>query len=575
RFDFDNTSVNVLENSKNRLEQINGKVILKRKRISKELLTNGNSTKKTPVSQQKLKDNYNSDISKNKEKEKTSLLQAFPCFHQQKLTPEEISSSKMLGIPDWLANPTIINSSSVYSIDDNNSLGLSERLINHCKSLGITEFFAVQASVIPLLLRNKNLYDLHKSFGDICVSAPTGSGKTLTYVLTIIEVSLIVLPTKDLAMQVKETFEAFCKNTNLKIGVITGQHSFAHEQEQIVGNSKEILIGGNSKVDILIATPGRLIEHIMNSSNFTLQHLRFLVIDEADRLLNQSYNNWLTFVLKSKNNLKNLNINKVNEVDKIKELNDSVSMSIFEDVFSIPKSTITEKKTSPMQKLLFSATLTRNPEKIANLHLINPKYISIMSIEENETGLNKYSLPKNLNEYMIITFSSLKPLIVIHLINNQKISSALCFTKSVDSAHRLNKLIELFQEIYLNENNKKISSNIISKEYSNLISRGIDIDCVDTVINYDVPIYMKKYIHRVGRTARAGRQGDAYSLVETHEVFRHLKNVKKFDIKSTALDPMMTAYQKALDLFKEYMSSYKLSVTNYHRTMTSNSINNI
>jgi ATP-dependent RNA helicase DDX51/DBP6 len=72
---------------------------------------------------------------------------------------------------------------------------------------------------------------------------------------------------------------------------------------------------------------------------------------------------------------------------------------------------------------------------------------------------------------MIITSSSFKPLIVIHLINNQKISSALCFTKSVDSAHRLNKLIELFQEIYLKENNKKICSNLISKEYSSDLSQ--------------------------------------------------------------------------------------------------------
>jgi hypothetical protein len=155
RFDFDNVSVNASGNSKNRLEQINGKIILKRKRASKEdLLVIDNITnnllqqkqysqtllKETVLKDNKNDDNYNDDNSKNGKKEE-SLLQAFPRFHQQKLTPEEILSSKMLGIPDWLANPTIVNSSLTYSIDDN-SLGLSEKLINRCKSLGITEFFA-------------------------------------------------------------------------------------------------------------------------------------------------------------------------------------------------------------------------------------------------------------------------------------------------------------------------------------------------------------------------------------------------------------------------------------------------
>jgi ATP-dependent RNA helicase DDX51/DBP6 len=86
---------------------------------------------------------------------------------------------------------------------------------------------------------------------------------------------------------------------NIKIGTATGHHSFAQEQSQIVDISEDSLLGGSSKVDILIATPGRLIDHLNGSPNFSLQHLRFLVIDEADRLLNQSYQDWLTHILRA------------------------------------------------------------------------------------------------------------------------------------------------------------------------------------------------------------------------------------------------------------------------------------
>ncbi|CAG8508810.1 18283_t:CDS:2, partial [Racocetra fulgida] len=153
------------------------------------------------------------------------VLLAFPTFERPKQTPQEIAVVKSLGIPDWLANPTIVESDSTKTIDDP-SIGLSERLIKRCKALGIQECFAVQTAVIPLLIHSRNLSDTHKSPVDICVSAPTGSGKTLAYVLPIIDILsrrivtrlrvLIILPTRDLVVQVKETFDAFCKGSSLK-----------------------------------------------------------------------------------------------------------------------------------------------------------------------------------------------------------------------------------------------------------------------------------------------------------------------------------------------------------------------
>ncbi|KAJ3006413.1 hypothetical protein NUW54_g3946 [Trametes sanguinea] len=188
--------------------------------------------------------------------------------------------------------------------------GLSGRMCKRLSDLGIAELFAVQTAVVPLLLSASRARSLYRPFDppeDLCVSAPTGSGKTLAYVLPIVEIlssrvvtrlrALVVLPTRDLVVQVRETFEAVAKGRGLKIGTATGQHSFAHEQAQLVAERHADLSGGSSKVDILICTPGRLIDHLNGTPNFSLQHLRFLVIDEADRLLAQSFQDWLAQVL--------------------------------------------------------------------------------------------------------------------------------------------------------------------------------------------------------------------------------------------------------------------------------------
>ncbi|KAF9135861.1 ATP-dependent RNA helicase dbp6, partial [Mortierella sp. GBA39] len=221
-----------------------------------------------------------------------AALVPLPTFETKEITALEKERAKSMGIPDWLAHPTLIEpgESNNRPIEDQ-QFGFSERLIKQCRKAGIDECFAVQTAVIPVLMRARHLGDIRRAPGDLCVSAPTGSGKTLAYVLPIIEIlsqrvvtrlrALVVLPTRDLCIQVKETFETFVKGTDLKIATSTGQNSFAHEQAILVGeshsnpNSPRIL-GGHSRVDVLITTPGRLIDHIKSTPNFTLQHLRFL-----------------------------------------------------------------------------------------------------------------------------------------------------------------------------------------------------------------------------------------------------------------------------------------------------------
>lgn len=252
-------------------------------------------------------------------------LEAFPDMlgPKSKHSKEEVKLLKSMGIPEWLLQPTVVSPKDSCGLD---KAGLSSHLIERCQDVGLSSLFAgswgkmdthwiqqtdldptVQMAVIPVFLRRQALYDTRRVPGDLCISAPTGSGKTLAYVLPIVDIlskrvvtrlrAVVVLPTRDLVTQVKETFDAFVKGTNLVVAAASGQQSFAHEQSALVGSAGSEYPGGKSRVDILITTPGRLMDHLTSTPNFTLQHLRFLVIDEADRLLNQSYNDWLNQIL--------------------------------------------------------------------------------------------------------------------------------------------------------------------------------------------------------------------------------------------------------------------------------------
>ncbi|KAF9197266.1 ATP-dependent RNA helicase dbp6 [Haplosporangium sp. Z 27] len=657
-----------------------------------------------------------------------SALVPLPTFEAKEISATERERAKSMGIPDWLAHPHKVEPDTNTPIDAS-MFGFSSRLIKQCKKAGIEECFAVQTAVIPVLMRARHLGDIRKAPGDLCVSAPTGSGKTLAYVLPIIEIlsqrvvtrlrALVVLPTRDLCIQVKETFETFVKGTDLKIATTTGQNSFAHEQNILVGggdihstnnnNSQQrsgattknaSILGGSSRVDILITTPGRLIDHIKSTPNFTLQHLRFLVIDEADRLLNQSFQDWLYHILKAihpspERKLLGADGSETVQVKKDQygfPIHDAIAPGFMSSFFQLPESDVEDPKALSVQKLLFSATLTRNPAKIASLQLSDPQYVAVQEGGQDGDEKQKYTTPAGLTEHMIVCETSEKPLMVLHLLHHKNVRSALCFTKSVESAHRLYKLIQLYEKIRTtapqptvesteldissktgatgdkeekkksedqDDNNSDDDSNsdddnnsddsegseseddkesdaemedvevstkpivsqqlptttttttdmdidssttpqatttlttadaIIVAEYSSdlskskrqsilrafnngeihllicsdLISRGMDLAPVSNVINYDVPVYMKKYIHRVGRTARAGKTGTAYSLVEMQEA-RHFKEmiskaghwekISRIKVKDQETRDLVPGYTKALEGLKDALVS--------------------
>ncbi|KAI9270447.1 P-loop containing nucleoside triphosphate hydrolase protein [Phascolomyces articulosus] len=492
-------------------------------------------------------------------------------------TQEDIQLLRNMGIPDWLLLPTVISPSENCDLDA--LPGVSDHLVQRCRDLGFTSFFAVQLAVIPVFLRRQALYDTRRSPGDLCVSAPTGSGKTIAYVLPIIDIlskrivtrlrALVVLPTRELAIQVKETFEAFVKGTNLRVGAAVGQHSMAREQQMLVGKNTDDLPGGQSRVDILIATPGRLTDHIKETRNFSLQHLRFLVIDEADQLLNQNYNDWLNQILtatRPSTDKCDTSFSFKTDKNDVREP-DAIAPNFLRSTFDLPRTDIDLVKVPTVQKLLFSATLTKNPAKIAGLHLTEPEYISVQRSADAEQ-VPDYTTPEGLKEFMTVCSLELKPLHLIYLLHHFNIRSCLCFTRSTDSTRRLQMLVEAYEarqkdhdKIIVADYSSELAKSerkTLLKKFANgeinllicsdLIGRGIDLDNVAVVINYDVPYFMDKYIHRVGRTARAGRteKQEARPFKDMLRQAGHLQQMKPLRIDHKKLEPFEENYNAAL-----------------------------
>jgi ATP-dependent RNA helicase DDX51/DBP6 len=448
---------------------------------------------------------------------------------------------------------------------------LSSHLIKRLQDNNITHLFPVQAAVVPLLLKTKTS-TARISPGDILCCAPTGSGKTLAYVLPIVDTlisrviprirALVILPTRDLAAQVRHTFDTYIKGSNLKCIVLTGQSSFNQEVKSLFTDYN----GDNSEepvVDILIATPGRLLDHLNNTSGFSLAHLRFLVIDEADRLLNQSYQNWLPNVLASAYGEDEKNTRKV-----------QTRRYIESDFNQNPLLCYT-----PLQKLLFSATLNQNPAQIAPLKLFNTITISVEDSKsscpkkrkvEDDDALQMV-LPPTLSEYFLVTQENDdKPLACLTLVFKDNISGVIIFTKSVEAAHRLafifnefakNKGIS-FKAQAISSDSKKTSRKECIENFkcgkinaivsSDLLARGMDFgDSVTAVINYDVPTTIQTFTHRVGRCARAGRDGKAYTILEGHQA-------KWFKSQMESVTRTIGNYPKKIRLNKTQMKEHQI-----------------
>jgi ATP-dependent RNA helicase DDX51/DBP6 len=281
--------------------------------------------------------------------------------------------------------------------------------------MNIKNLFPVQEKVIPWILDNHKKPIPFRP-RDVCVSAVTGSGKTLSYAVPIVQNimenrmeckvrALVMLPVFELAKQVFSVFEKLCNNLKVRCVLLSKNRPLEVEQNLLLKPD------GESKVDIIVTTGGRLVEHLFYTKNFSLKSLKFLVIDEADHAMAQVQNDWYYHYIQ--------HIGVVNELQSNRlSYSDLLALTKDNGEFKIP------------QKLLLSATLSQDPEKINVFNLFQPKLFTTSDnkedlmkyqarkLQEEQRGnfIGKYTTPAELSELFCITEYKLKPLTLFGLI---------------------------------------------------------------------------------------------------------------------------------------------------------------
>ena len=357
------------------------------------------------------------------------------------------------------------------------SLGLSAELLENIENQKYSKPYPIQEEAIPIILSGKDLLAL----------AQTGSGKTASFVLPILQnlqhkkaslprhvKVLVLVPTRELAMQVAEVFDSFSINlpTKLKTLAVFG------------GVNINIQVDALQKCEILIATPGRLLD-LMASRSVFLSEVEVLVLDEADKMLNLGFKD---------------------------EMND-----IF---FHLPKK---------RQNLLFSATLNDNVDLLKSILLHDPVKIEIEAEKQNLDLINQSAY---------LTTEERKGVLLRYLIKTKNFKQALVFTSSTRKAdnvvEKLNKNGiqaaalhgDKSQAIRTDSLKKFKGGEIRVLVATDLVSRGIDIQELPIVINYELPRSPTDYIHRIGRTGRAESKGEAITLL-TLDDEHHFKIIQK------------------------------------------------
>ena len=324
----------------------------------------------------------------------------------------------------------------------------------------------IQAQSIPLALEGRDLIGL----------AETGSGKTAALALPILQAlldkpqpffGLVLAPTRELAYQISQAFEALGSLISVRCAVIVGGMDMVPQA---------IALG--KKPHIIVATPGRLLDHLENTKGFSLRSLKYLVMDEADRLLDLDFGPILDKILKV-----------------------------------LPR----ERRT-----YLFSATMSSKVESLQRASLRDPLRVSISS--------NKYQTVSTLLQSYVFIPHQHKDTYLVYLINEFAGQSAIVFTRTVNETQRIAILLrtlgfgaiplhgQLSQSARLGALNKFRAGSREILVATDVAARGLDIPSVDVVLNYDLPPDSKTYIHRVGRTARAGKSGHAISVVTQYDV---------------------------------------------------------
>jgi len=366
-------------------------------------------------------------------------------------------------------------------------LGLSDELLRAVEAAGYTEPTPIQAQAIPQIHMMK----------DLIAVAQTGTGKTASFVLPMIDVlsngrrrarmprSLILEPTRELAMQVAENFEKYGVNHDLKMALLIGGVQ--------MGDQVKALDEG---VDVLIATPGRLMD-LFERGKIMLNGCELLVIDEADRMLDMGFIPDIEFIC--------------------------------------------EKLPTTRQTLLFSATMPGPIKKLADRFLSNPKYIEVA---------RPATANINIAQHKVMVSARNKREALRQLLRSDDVQTAIIFANRKTTVRELNKSLQrsgfASSEIHGDMDQpsrmaeldrfKKGEVNILVA--SDVAARGLDIKGVSHVFNFDTPWHPDDYIHRIGRTGRAGAKGRAFTFVapDDAEAIANVEKLTGMKIPLFALD---------------------------------------
>lgn len=392
-------------------------------------------------------------------------------------------------------------------------LNLVEPILRALKDQNYINPTPIQAQAIPILLEGKDLLGV----------AQTGTGKTAAFSIPIIQQlhqnlnknrgrnikALILTPTRELAIQIEENIKEYSKYTNLRHTVIFGGVPQKKQTDTL-----------RSGVDILIATPGRLLD-LINQKFINLKTLEYFVLDEADQMLDMGF---------------------IHDIKKILPL--------------LP---------NKRQSLFFSATMPPEIEKLANNILNHPSRIEVTPVSSTVDKIEQ-------SLYYVEKTNKIK--LLIELLQNKNLESILVFAKTKHGSDKISKQLNQVgirtEAIHGNKsqnarqnalkNFKDKSTRVLIA--TDIASRGIDVDHLSHVFNYDLPNVPETYVHRIGRTGRAGRNGVAIAFCD-HDELPLLKDIHKLIKKDINIVKEHT-YRND-DIESSFLNNFKKKENNFKR----------
>jgi len=384
------------------------------------------------------------------------------------------------------------------------ALGLPENLLSALTALGFETSTPIQAKTIPPLLEGF----------DVLGEAQTGTGKTAAFglpALAKIDTSIrkpqlmVLAPTRELAMQVAEAIESFAKNMKgLKVATLYGGQSYGPQFQQLERGAQ-----------VVVGTPGRLMDHLRRKS-LKLDQLKVCVLDEADEMLNMGFLEDITWTLDH-----------------------------------VPDTT---------QMCLFSATMPAGIRKIANRFLKEPVHIKIAAVKKEKANITQYAwkvsgIQKITALTRIAEIVDYDAMIIFVRTRNDTVDVAEKLERAGYPAVALNGDMNQQQRERTIDQLKSGGSSILVA--TDVVARGLDIPRISLVINYDLPSDNESYVHRIGRTGRAGREGTAISFVRPREMYslRHYERLTSGVVKSYDLPNIQEIGKKRIEKTRVEMAS--------------------